>query len=108
MSVTPLVVALFLVGQADTKVEEVSFDDLEKDEKPAMMAPGERVEEVKLEDIARDGASPEYDRRPWLRVLPLFALLIVVWNVDWRELRAKAEIAARRAKKAPPVRKKDS
>jgi len=110
-----LVLALVLVGQLvgqTEKVEEVSFDDLEEDAAPKQAAPSptpdqkgqERVEEVTSADLAFAGATPEYDTRPWLSVLPLILLLIVMWNVDWRDARAKAQIAVARARRAPPVK----
>lgn len=84
------------------KVEEVDLDALDED-KPA--AGKTIVEEVKLDELDAAAASPEYDRSRWLLLLPILAALVIVWNVDWREARVTAEIAAARAKRAPPKKK---
>ncbi len=65
---------------------------------------GKVVEEVvdldTLDEAAVVGV-PEYDRHPWLGLLPLLPLLVLMWNVDWREGRVKGEIASARARMAP-------
>lgn len=107
-SVTALVARADVAKPVD-KVEEVDLDALEEDgpKKPRATAPSENVaggtviEEVKLDELAAAAPSPEYERSRWLLLLPLLAALAVVWNVDWREVRVKAEIAAARAKRAP-------
>ena len=84
------------------KVEEVDLDALEEDgPKKQNVAGSTVIEEVKLDELDAAAPSPEYERSRWLLLLPLLAALIVVWNVDWREVRVKAEIAAGRAKRAP-------
>lgn len=69
---------------------------------PKANAPASTViEEVKLDELDDAAPSPAYHRSRWLLLLPLLAGLVVVWNVDWREARVKAEIAEARAKRAP-------
>lgn len=105
-----VVVAVALAGE--DKVEEVDLDALEDDKKPAaVVTPAASgaddgkgstvVEEVDLDGIDASVAIPDYDRRPWLPVLPLLCLLIVMWNVDWRDARIKGELRSRREAKAP-------
>jgi hypothetical protein len=107
------------VARAD-KVEEVNLDDLDDDKKPDPTKAHEHstipaanlpqqgktvVEEVKPEELEETTFTPEYDRRRWLLALPVLCLLVVLWNVDWREARVKAEISHARASRAPKVKK---
>ena len=56
-----------------------------------------------LEDVQLD--EPEeaiaYERSAWLLLLPLLCALVVAWNVDWKGTRAREELAAARAHRAP-------
>lgn len=70
----------------------------------ALSQTGKVVEEVvdlDAIDAVEAVGVPEYDRRGWLGMLPLLPLLILMWNVDWREARVNGEVSSARARLAP-------
>lgn len=74
----------------------------------SLSATGSVVEEVvDLDRIDGEGSAgaSEAERHPWLALLPLLPLLVLMWNVDWREARVKEEIHTARAHFAPKKKK---
>lgn len=100
------------------KVEEVNLDDIEDEPAhdakaklpPATdTAPGAAgsttVEEVRPEELAQAVPLPELETNHWLLLGPLLLALVVMWNVDWKDLRVQRELAARRDLKWTQPRK---
>ena len=104
------------------KVEEVDLDALEDepahDAKAKAQAQAQAphdagpsaagsttVELVRPEELAQTIPLPEIETNAWLVLAPLLVVLLVLWNVDWKDARVQRETAARRKSKQPLSRK---